>query len=402
MRRHLENPLDGGPLRPRIAFVCWRGAIGGAETHSHLLARELRAVGIDASILFIEGGGPLTVRLERDGVPWQALGLARGSAVLWHPRRLLKTVKAIGPDGLVLPDVGLLGAALRLLGYSGPVVAVDHGSLLQLASVAPFKRIRLRIARAAARSRGYEHVVVSETMRDEALRAFRGDRCTLIYNGVELTSSVRPREYTPGDQLVLGITGRLAAGKGIEFAIRAIRDCHARLRIAGDGPDRARLESLMRKLGVESQVEFLGWVDDIAGFWRLCHAAIVPSTTHAESFALTAVEAMAAGRPVIASRQPALVEVTGTSGLLVAPGSSSAIREQISRLLEQPELLRQLGLQARERAEQLFDVRRCARAYAELLHIRTGAQIRDTGSETGGLWSARGANELPDGALNGI
>jgi glycosyltransferase involved in cell wall biosynthesis len=402
MRGQPENPPDRGSGRPRIAFVCWRGAIGGTETHSHLLARELRAIGIDASILFIEGGGPLTARLERDDVPWQALEFPRGSAVLRHPRRLLKAVRAVAPDGLVLPDVGLLGAALRLLGYSGPVVAVDHGSLLQLASVTPFKRVRLRIARAAARSRGYEHVVVSETMRKEALRAFRGARCSLIYNGVELPSRPTPLEYTPGDQLVLGITGRLAVGKGIEFAIRAISDSDARLRIAGDGPDRVRLESLTRELGVESQVEFLGWVDDIPGFWRLCHAGIVPSTTHAESFALSAVEAMAAGRPVIASRQPALVEVTGTSGLLVALGSSSAIREQIRRLLDQPERLQQLGLQARERAEQLFDVRRCALAYAELLQITTAPRMRDIGSETDGSWSAEGANQLSPRALSGI
>jgi glycosyltransferase involved in cell wall biosynthesis len=381
MRGQLENELDRGARQPRIAFVCWRGAIGGTETHSHLLARELRAVGIDASILFIEGGGPLTVRLERDGVPWQALGLARGSAVLRHPRRLLETVSAIGADGLVLPDVGLLGGALRLLGYSGPVVAVDHGSLLQLASVGPFKRVRLRIARAAARSRGYEHVVVSETMRQEALRAFNGDRCTLIYNGVELPPGATPCEHTPGDQLVLGITGRLAAGKGIEFAIRAVRDCNARLRIAGDGPDRPRLESLTRELGVCSQVEFLGWIDDIPGFWRLCHAAIVPST-QTESFGLAAVEAMAAGRPVIASRQTALAEVTGASGLLVAPGSSRAIRAEINRLLAEPDLLQQLGHQARERAEQLFDVRRCARAYAELLGVRTTHPSHDV--RTGG------------------
>jgi glycosyltransferase involved in cell wall biosynthesis len=398
MRGHLENELDRGAGRPRIAFVCWRGAIGGTETHSHLLARELRAVGIDASILFIEGGGPLTARLERDGVPWQALGLARGSAVLRHPLRLLETVSAVGADGLVLPDVGLLGAALRLLGYSGPVVAVDHGSLLQLANVGPLKRVRLRIARAAARARGYEHVVVSETMRQEALRAFKGDRCTLIYNGVELPPRLTPCEHTPGDQLVLGITGRLTAGKGIELAIRAIRDRHARLRIAGDGPDRPHLESLTRELGVESRVEFLGWIDDVPAFWDRCHAGIVPSTTHTESFGLAAVEAMAAGRPVIASRQPALAEVIGTSGLLVAPGSSAAIRDEISHLLDQPELLRHLGLQARERAERLFDVRRSARAYAELLRIDTGLQVCETESEPRGSRSAKGA---PQGALNG-
>jgi glycosyltransferase involved in cell wall biosynthesis len=377
MTGHSDNELDKGATRPRIAFVCWRGAIGGTETHSHLLARELRAVDVDASMLFIEDGGPLTGRLERDLVPWHALGLARGRAVLRHPRRFLRTLNAVGADGLVLPDVGLLGAALRLLGYRGPVVAVDHGSLLQLSRMSPWKRMRLRLARAAARSPDYEHVVVSEAMREEVLRHRGGGCCTLIYNGVELSPSSDPPQYTPGERLIVGIAGRLATGKGIEFAIRSIVGRHARLRIAGDGPYRERFEALTGELGVEAQVEFLGWVDDITGFWRGCHVGLVPST-HSESFGLAAVEAMAAGRAVIACSHPALIEVVGSSGLLVPPSSSSAIGEEIDRLLAQPELLR-LGLLARERAERLFDIRCCAQAYAKLLRVRTTPRSRDTG-----------------------
>jgi glycosyltransferase involved in cell wall biosynthesis len=378
MKRRLDSRLDSGAGPPRVAFVCWRGAIGGTETHSHLLARELRAVGVDASILFIEGGGPLTGRLERDLVPWSVLELARGRSVFRHPRRFLSTLNAVAPDGLILPDFGLLGAALRLLGYRGPVVAVDHGSLLQLSSVSAWKRMRLRLARAAARSPGYVHVVVSQAMHDEVLRRAEASRCTLIYNGVELPLSPTPREYRPSERLILGIAGRLAAGKGIECAIRAIVGRNARLRIAGDGPYRARLESLAGELGVDTQVEFLGWVDDIAGFWRECHMALVPST-HRESFSLSAVEAMAAARPVIASRQPALAEVIGTSGVLVPPGSSSAIAEEIDRLITHPELLERLGLAARERAEDMFDIRRCARAYARLLDVQTMPQTQDAG-----------------------
>jgi glycosyltransferase involved in cell wall biosynthesis len=378
MKRRLDNRLDTDAGAPQVAFVCWRGAIGGTETHSHLLARELRAVGVDASILFIEGGGPLTARLECDLVPWNALGLARGRAVFRHPHRFLSTLNTVAPDGLILPDLGLLGAALRLLGYRGTVVAVDHGSLLQLSSLSVWKRMRLRVARAAARSPGYEHVVVSQAMRDEVQRRAGASPCTLIHNGVELPHSATPPEYRPSEPLILGITGRLADGKGIECAIHAIVTRHARLRIAGDGPSRVRLESLAGELGVNTQVEFLGWVDDIAGFWRQCHVALVPST-HRESFGLAAVEAMAAARPVIASSQPALAEVIGTSGLLVPPGSSSAIAEEIDRLIGRPELLEQLGLAARERAEDMFDIRRCARAYAELLDIQTRPQPQGPG-----------------------
>jgi glycosyltransferase involved in cell wall biosynthesis len=352
----------------RIALVSWCGSIGGAETQTHLIAREFRKQGINASIVFIEHGGLITPRLDEDAIPWYELGLTRGSTALIRPRRLLKTLSVLGRDGVILPHVGFLIAILRAGGYRAPIIGVDHGSLLQLTSLSIGRKMRLYATRATASGLRYDHVAVSQAMYDEVLSRGMRSRCSLIYNGVEIPTSCTPPTLASGEYLIVGAASRLTAGKGLEFAIRALVDQPARLRIAGEGPDRSRLEMIAREAEVHTRVEFLGWVHDLGTFWRGCHVGIVPST-HSESFGLAAVEAMAAGRPVIASRQPALTEVIGTSGLLVPQGDSLAIARAIGRLRGESGLIDDLAVRARTRTEQLFDIRVTANAYRRLLNV---------------------------------
>ncbi|HXQ00375.1 MAG TPA: glycosyltransferase family 4 protein [Solirubrobacteraceae bacterium] len=364
-RRH--NSLVGFD-KPRVAFVLWSGDIGGAETQIHLLAREFRTTDIDASIIFVTRGGPLTKRLARDNIPWYTLGFRRGSAVTIHPRRLLKALNTYGSAGVVLPDVGFLVAALRLGGYKSPIIAIDHGSLLQMPYLPTIKRRRLIWTRSSAEKFSYEHVVVSNAMRDEVLRYNPRAHCTVIYNGVDLPTSISPPELTLDDSLIVGCVGRLTGEKGLQYVIRALAGQDAILRIAGDGRHRARLESLAREVGVSSRVEFLGWIHDVQSFWRECHVAIMPSIG-SESFGLAAAEAMAAARPVIVSQQVGLVEIVGSSGVIVPPGDTDTITRVLERFSDAPDDLRSIAIRSRQRAELLFDVRQTSRAYMRLLRL---------------------------------
>jgi glycosyltransferase involved in cell wall biosynthesis len=355
----------------RVALVLWNGAIGGAETQSHLLAREFRAAGIIASIIFIQSGGPLTQRLERDAIPWYPLSYSRGSAVVLRSRRFLNAIASHGRDGVILPDIGFLIAVLRINRFQSPIIAVDHGSLLRLPTLPRVKRLRLSATRAIASKGGYEHVVVSQAMRDGVHNHSASGRYALIYNGVDVSLPAAPPVFTTGDTLIIGTTGRLTGGKGFEYAIRALTGQPVTLRIAGDGPDRERLERIAVETGVQSQVDFLGWIHDVPAFWKECHVGIVPSV-HRESFGLAAAEAMAASRPVIASRQTALVEIVGRSGLIVPPADSRAIANAIGRMVTEKGLVYRLAVQARLRAERVFDVRLTAQGYARLLGISIG------------------------------
>jgi len=163
---------------------------------------------------------------------------------------------------------------------------------------------------------------------------------------------------------------RLVQGKGVDDLVTAVartgRD-NFRLHVAGDGPERLGLEALATRLGVDSRTRFGGWVDDAAPFWRSCDVAVVPSRWP-ESFGLTAVEAMASGLPVIATKSGALDElvVDAATGLTVPSGDPDAIAAALRRYAADPGLAAAHGAAGRRRCEERFDIRRCADSYRAL------------------------------------
>jgi glycosyltransferase involved in cell wall biosynthesis len=160
------------------------------------------------------------------------------------------------------------------------------------------------------------------------------------------------------DEVVVGIAARLIPGKGHALLIEA----HARateagvpvtLYIAGDGPLRDELETFADRICPPGTVRFLGFQDDISPFLAACDMLVFPTLPElGEGFGLAALEAMAAGRPVIASAVASLPEVVadGETGLLVPPGSVSELQHAVVRLARDAALRRRLGTQGIERA----------------------------------------------------
>ncbi len=139
-----------------------------------------------------------------------------------------------------------------------------------------------------------------------------------------------------GDSNFALVVSRLAPEKGIEFAIDACRVVGMALVIAGDGPERGRLEAHAAKAhavadAAATNVRFAGAVDDdeLAQLRAEASVALVPSRS-AETFGLAAAEAMAAGLPVVASRVGALGELVEPDGLVV-PGDAAALAAAIER-----------------------------------------------------------------------
>jgi glycosyltransferase involved in cell wall biosynthesis len=144
-----------------------------------------------------------------------------------------------------------------------------------------------------------------------------------------------------GRAVRVGVFGMLRPEKGQEYAVRAAAVlARAGKPVAwhffGDGPDRGRLEGLVRELGLQGRVSFHGDVADVdAHLWAM-DLVLIPSLF--ESFGLTAVEAMALGKPVVASRVGGLSEVLsdGQTGCLVAPRDAGAISRAVSDFLDEP------------------------------------------------------------------
>jgi L-malate glycosyltransferase len=136
-----------------------------------------------------------------------------------------------------------------------------------------------------------------------------------------------------------------------------------RLELVGDGPERPRVEALVRDLGLQAHVGFRGEMDDLAGLYGSSDVFLLPSES--ESFGLAALEAMACGVPVVASDVGGLPDVVadGETGFLLPMGDVAGMAEATGRLLRDDVLWADLSRLARERARTCFALDRAVDRY---------------------------------------
>lgn len=356
----------------RLALVLWKGDIGGAEVLSLSLAEQFRRRGVEATVVFIEGPEPLGSRLDELGLPHRSIGLQRGRHVLRHPFRYAREVTQAGPDGALLVTCGYMGAALRAGGYKAPIVAVEHGDVLYEKRRRP---LRWCARRAGAWADDVE-VGVSEFIVDWLTADPHADDVRCIYNGIDLNVPEAPSH--PGgsartsEECALAFAGRLVFGKGADYLLQALaesrRSAQMHLTIAGDGPEGPRLESLARELGLSGSVTFAGLAHEMARFWQTCDVAVVPSAEFVEACPMVPLEAMAAGKPVIATANGGLPElvIDGETGTVVPPGDPVALARAIERYAGDRELRQRHGSAGRARVVERFGIERCAGEYLEI------------------------------------
>jgi glycosyltransferase involved in cell wall biosynthesis len=188
--------------------------------------------------------------------------------------------------------------------------------------------------------------------------------------------SADAEKLTSKDPPVIGSAAVLEARKGHEFLLEAAALLKAdgvnlTYRIAGDGPLRRQLERQVAHLGLQGQVQFLGFVGDIAKFFVDIDIFVMPSLH--EGLGVAVLEAMAAGKPVIASRIGGLAESVAddVTGILVPPANATALAQAIAKLVQSRSLAREMGQQGRRRIERHFTLEQMAAAnetyYYELL-----------------------------------
>jgi glycosyltransferase involved in cell wall biosynthesis len=197
-----------------------------------------------------------------------------------------------------------------------------------------------------------------------------GEKIEVIYNGVdpsrfEDSSDILPLRHQlgiPDDGKLVGILARLAAMKTHDIFLRSaalvgkdLPDTH--FLMAGDGPERPRLEELARDLGLGSRVHFLGWVEDVPRFLSALDVVAL-SSSYGETFPVAILEAMAASKPVVATNVGSLEElvIDGQTGYLVPPRQPEQFAQAVLRVLKAPSLAARLGEAGRRRVEQKFTV----------------------------------------------
>lgn len=362
---------------------------GGAEKFVRMLrdgqtarGHEVRVVALDAP----SGGRPV---FADDLLPEVAGNPARKLAgFVWHRpahRGLRQIMRDFRPDCVHMHTIGGFSPAVfpatrgaaRILTIHGPedwtrkllrwqvadnAGRISPGALLRYIHL----RFLMRPAYLALGLRGIDGFAAPSEFVAGLIRSDAGQV------PIRVIPHAADRVFAPApatDAWQVAYVGRLSPLKGADvlleaFGILARTQPKARLVVVGDGPERARLQERAADLVAAGTVEFRGWLTppEVAACLRACALVAVPSTTP-EIFGLTALEALALGRPLVASRIGALPELVGPdNGVLVAPGDPAALAEALAGLVGDADRLARLGEGSARRAE-AFDVDRCLDDY---------------------------------------
>jgi glycosyltransferase involved in cell wall biosynthesis len=218
-------------------------------------------------------------------------------------------------------------------------------------------------------------IAVSPEVRDDlvALNVAPPEKFEVIRLGIELDERVvhalEERKRTrrvmgvPDDRFLVGWIGRMTGvkrGADVLRAFRLLRDqgVDATLCMVGDGPEREQLEALASNLGLMHDCLFAGYQEDVGPFFAAFDAFLLPSAN--EGTPVTAIESIASGCPVVATRVGGVPDVVeeGVDGFMVEPGDLEAIADRLGRLAADPELRARMGAAGRQRVLPRYAVER--------------------------------------------
>jgi glycosyltransferase involved in cell wall biosynthesis len=208
----------------------------------------------------------------------------------------------------------------------------------------------------------------------DAQLGVRADVIRIVPNGVptpvgERDAMRQALRLAPEELLVLA-TGSLVPRKGHAVLIKALAaqppDIPWRLAIAGNGPERGALEALVASLKLDSRVQLLGHRDDVGDLLAAADIFAMPSLW--EGLPLALLEAMAAGKPVVASATSGIPEAVTSekNGLLTQPGSVPELDMALTRLLTDAPLRCRLAVCAERTARTVYSIEAMTAAYDDL------------------------------------
>jgi len=362
-----------------------RGGVGGKHTHIRLLAKGLKAQGVDCEVI-----------AAKETATFKLLRLAPGAA----RRKMMRTVDerymhyseqyvkqlarnlrrhALYADVVNAHDAMAAGAVLELIGDKPvPLVLTMHGyysreaaSDGEIKTGSPeFMRIQ-EIERDAYRH-AWRIVCVDTRIKDYVISEFDIDASivSVLPNAVDTDGfaettpvqkkNARKKLRLPQELKIILCSRRMVPKNGIPVAVEAMKivkeqQPKAILVLAGDGPERGTVELIIQNGHLENEIRLVGSVPhaQIADYYAASDIVLVPSIKSEgveEATSLSMLEGMSCGKPVIVTDVGGLKETVrdGETGLVVQQGSPEAIAHAVDKLLRDPALATRLGKAARE------------------------------------------------------
>ena len=370
----------------RVLRVIARLNMGGPALHVAYLTAGLAERGYETTLVagsLARGEDSMAFVAEELGIEVQRIvELHREISVLRDAVaivRLARLIRRVRPHILHThtAKAGAVGRLAALLaGDARPPIVVHtfHGHVLR-GYFDPLRTAGFRLLERWLARTSTALVAVSPQVRDDlvALGVAPRERFAVVRLGIELEQRVATARDGRGehrrvlgvgpDRFAVGWIGRMTGVKRTEDVLRAFRRLRdggvdACLFMIGDGPDRAAVERRAHELGVMRDTFFLGYQEEVAPFYATFDAMILPSIN--EGTPVSAIEALAAGRPVVATRVGGVPDVVrdGEDGFLVDPGDVEALADRLARLAADPELRQRLGASGRTRVIPRYSVER--------------------------------------------
>lgn len=360
--------------RSTIVRVITRLNVGGPARQALLLTRELAD---EFPTTLVAGASTSSEGTLSDPA------VAVTPASLVRPIRPMADIKALrtvrqiirsGEPSILhthMAKAGTVGRmSVNLLGRSRPrTVHTFHGHVLEGYFSPAVQRSFLAVERQLARSTDVL-LAVSPEIRDElvSLRIGTPSQYEVMPLGLELADFLavtgptgKLRNALGVDRTVplVGIVGRLVPIKSVEVMVEAMRHLPGvHLAVVGDGEERPTLERLVQRSGLNDRVHFTGWFDDIPS--AMSDLDVVALSSRNEGTPVALIEALAAARPVVATRVGGVehVVVPDQTGLLVPPSDPQALAHAVSTLLRDKQLGERFGAAGREHVRNSFGVER--------------------------------------------
>ncbi len=362
--------------------------MGGPALHVAYLSAGLRDRGYDTTLVagsLALGEESMAGVAEGLGVPivtipelHREISPLRDLRAVYHLADLIREVRPhiLHTHTAKAGTIGRLAA--RLLGDAGPPIVVHtfHGHVLR-GYFDPARSTAFRLLERWLARQSTALIAVSPEVRDDlvSLGVAPAEKFEVVRLGIELDQRVGENGFDaaraetrralgiPDDRFVVGWIGRMTAVKRTGDVLQAVRRLRERgvdavLCMVGDGPDRDSTEQRAHELGIVRDSLFLGYQKDVADYYAAFDALILPSAN--EGTPVSAIEALAGGRPVVATRVGGVPDVVrdGVDGFLVEPGDVDGMAERLSQLAADASLRHRMGEAGRASVHERYSVER--------------------------------------------
>lgn len=337
------------------------------------LFEALIARGVELTVVLFGDASGLSGELRRAGIPTRVLqpsippSAAGVRALLPAIVRLRRVIREVAPD--------IIDADEPFPAIAAGVAALGSRSVRLYRRHHHHGRRRLYVASRLAARLTHWTVVSNAAMAQHAAQfdRTRRERILIARSGTvqsrppgKRTLEIRHSMGIPADGRVVGVLSRLRREKGIDVLLRSfslLSSSSVHCFIAGTGPEEEKLRELAS--GSRVPVHFVGHQNDVDEWISAADVIVLPSRN--ESFGRVTLEAMACGKPLIASRVGGLQEaiVDDETGVLIEPGSETALAEALDSLLGSDDRRKRLGAAARERWKANYTIEMMADSWLE-------------------------------------